>query len=354
MTADRPSSRTSALRARVDGVADAPELKPVYLLTGSDGPKIETAIARLRGRFQPEAVEVVSAVELSGDAAVALCNAGSLFGDARLVVVEAIDGRKDGEGRRRGGGKAADTEAVVAYLGNPAPETVLALVAEETKKTSALWKACAKAGEVLEYSVQKRDLQGWIADRFRKGGAHAEPEACALLLQLVGEDLHALSVEVDKLTTWAGGEPIGEREVEILVAAGGETPTFTLTDAWAARDTARALEASEILFELSGRPRRDTAARLAGALGGHLGKLGAVKRLAEEGVRSQEAAGRLRMHPFYARKLYGQAESFSPDELGTAIVRLAELDGALKGQSKLGPDLELQRALVDLTRDARA
>ena len=27
----------------------------------------------------------------------------------------------------------------------------------------------------------------------------------------------------------------------------------------------------------------------------------------------------------------------------------AELDGALKGRSKLAPDLELQRALVDLT-----
>jgi hypothetical protein len=32
------------------------------------------------------------------------------------------------------------------------------------------------------------------------------------------------------------------------------------------------------------------------------------------------------------------------------VVRLAELDGALKGQSKLAPDLELQRTLVDLTR----
>jgi len=31
-------------------------------------------------------------------------------------------------------------------------------------------------------------------------------------------------------------------------------------------------------------------------------------------------------------------------------VRLAVLDGALKGQSRLAADLEVQRALVDLTR----
>jgi hypothetical protein len=56
------------------------------------------------------------------------------------------------------------------------------------------------------------------------------------------------------------------------------------------------------------------------------------------------------MHPFRAQKLYGEAEGFSTEELRSAAVRLAELDGSLKGQSRLAPDLELQRALVDLTR----
>jgi hypothetical protein len=60
------------------------------------------------------------------------------------------------------------------------------------------------------------------------------------------------------------------------------------------------------------------------------------------------------MHPFYAQKLYGQAERFSEDELCDAVVRLAELDGALKGQSKLAPDIEVQRALVDLSGDSRS
>src|SRR4029453_860590 len=93
------------------------DLQPVYLITGSDRPKIATALARLRRRFPTEAVEVVSAVDSSGEAAVALCNAGSLFGDGRLVVVENVDGRPDGEGRLRGGWKSADVDAVSAYLG---------------------------------------------------------------------------------------------------------------------------------------------------------------------------------------------------------------------------------------------
>ena len=328
------------------------DLKPIYLLTGSDRPKIETALVRLRGRFPAEAAEVVSALDTPGPGAVALCNAGSLFGAARLVVVEDVDGRKDSDGRRKGGWKAADVEAIAAYLASPAPATVLCLVGEDVKKSSALGKACAKAGEILEYSVAKNKLQGWVAEQFRQHGVRAEPEACSALVQLVGDDLHALALEVEKLSVWADGEPIGEREVEALTAPVADEPMFALTDAWAARDSARALGASETIFERSAKPRRDTASRVGAALGSHFGRLRSVKRLAAEGVRPRDAAGELRMHPYYAEKVFAQGERFSPEELRDAVVRLAELDGALKGQSKLAPDLEVQRALVDLTHEA--
>jgi DNA polymerase-3 subunit delta len=338
-------------------MADAPEKdrpgKPVYLLTGSDRPKIETALARLRRHFAPEATEIRSALDTPAEAVVGLCNSSSLFGDARLVIVEDVDGRRDSDNRLKGGWKTPDVDLLASYLASPAPATVLALVGEDVKKSTALYKACAKAGDVLEYGVEKKNLQRWVADQFRQRGARAEPEACAALVQLVGDDLHALALEIDKLATWAAGEPIGEREVEQLAAAAADAPTFTLTDAWAARDAARALGASETIFERESKSRRDTAARLAGALGGHLGRLRTLKRLSEEGVKPREAAGKLRMHPFYAEKLSRQAEAFSPEELRDATVRLAELDGALKGQSKLAPDLEIQRALVDLSGRAR-
>ena len=329
-------------------------LESVYLITGSDRPKIETAVSRLRARFPAEAVEAVSALDASAEDAIALCNAGSLFGDARLVLVDDVDGRRDGDGRLKGGWKSAEFDAVLGYLSSPAPGTVLALVAHDVKKTSSLWKTCAKVGQVLEYAVQKKELQRWIAERFARRGVSAEPDACAALLHLVGDDLHALATEIDKVATWAAGEPVGGREIEALVAPTSDTPTFTLTDAWSARDVAAALTASEEIFQREARPRRDTAARLAGALGGHVTKLRTLKRLAGQGVTHREAAGKLRMHPFYAQKLYGQAEAFSEEELQGALVRLAGLDGALKGQSPLAPDLEVQRALVDLARDGRA
>lgn len=350
MSWSRPTEGVSACgpKGKLDSMADAPD-QSVYLLTGSDRPKIDTALRRLRRHFASESIEVVSALDVSGEAAVGLCNAGSLFGDARLVVVEEVDGRRGDDGRRRGGWKAADVEAVASYLASPSPSTVLALVGEEVKKATALWKACSKSGRVLEYAVEKKRLAAWVAEQFRQRGARAEPEACAAMVQLVGEDLRALALEVDKLATWAGGEPIGEREVEALVASSADAPVFLLTDAWVARDAARALDASETIFEREPKPRRDTAARLAGALGSHVGRIRSVTRLSADGVSPKDAAGTLRLHPFYTQKLYAQAEAFSPEELESAVVRLAALDGALKGQSRLASDLEVQRALVDLT-----
>ena len=329
-------------------MAESPDLKPVYLLTGSDRPKIETALARLRRHFQPEAVELVSAQETPGPEVAALCNAGSLFGDARLVVVEGVDGRRSTEGRLTGGWKAADVKAIEEYLASPAPDTVLALVAEELKKDVALTKACAKAGQVLAFDVAKRSLSSWVAERFKQAGGRAEPDACAALLELVGDDLRQLANEIDKLVLWAGDEPIGEREVELLVAAVKDTPTFELTDAWGRRDLAGTLAASETILEREGRPRRETTPRLAGALGNHVALVRRCQRLADEGVRPRDAAATMKRHPFYVEKLFSQAANYSEAELRNAAVRLAALDHALKGGSKLAPDLELQRALVEL------
>jgi hypothetical protein len=50
------------------------------------------------------------------------------------------------------------------------------------------------------------------------------------------------------------------------------------------------------------------------------------------------------------RKALAHAENYSRDELDEAVVRLAELDAALKGATRLAGELELERALIDITR----
>jgi DNA polymerase III subunit delta len=318
-------------------------LEPVYLIVGADRPKVARAVARLRSRFPDGAVERLSARDSGGDAVVAACNALGLFASgARLVVVDEVERWK-----------AGDVDAVSGYLADPAPETVLALVGA-AKPDGPLGRLVAKRGEVLAYDVPKRSLPKWVGDQFERLGARAEPEACRVLVELVGDDLEELAAEADKLATWAGGDPIGPGDVETLVAGRAETSVFTLTDAWGRRDVGAVLRASENLLERSQRPRRDELPRVAALLGSHVARVRACQQLAAEGLRPREAAARLKQHPFAIEKAFAHAERFGREELRDVVARLAELDYALKGGSRLAGDLELQRTLVAATAEPAA
>jgi DNA polymerase-3 subunit delta len=322
------------------GVASERELKPVYLLTGTDRPKIAVALQRLRGRIGEEATEQLHAAEASGADAVAACNALGLFGgEARLVVVDGVEAWK-----------AADVKEVESYLGAPAPTTVLALVGDGVRRDSALAKAVGKTGQILHYDVTKKQLPEWVGEQFARLGASADRDACCALVEAVGDDVGDLASEIQKLAIWANGEAITRADIGELAVGRVETPIFAVTDAWGSRDVAATLRATESLLDRSHRARSGELVRLVASLVGHVGRVRKVSRLADEGVRSSEIASRLKMHPFVAEKAARQAGNFSPDELAQAMVRLAELDAGAKGGSRLLPELQLERTLVEITR----
>jgi DNA polymerase-3 subunit delta len=324
------------------------DLLSAYLIIGTDRPKVTRALRRLRDRVGEDATEHMSAQEASGEDVAAACNALGLFTvESRLVVVEQVERWK-----------AADVKAVVEYLKRPAPTTVLALLGHEVKRDSPLAKVVVKAGEVLAYDVptkgrgSKADLPKWVELQFKERGIQIDHDAARALVELVGDNADELATEVDKLTTWAAGERIGEREVAELVPARAEAPPFDLTDSWGHKDVAGVLAAGERIVERSGDAPRDVLLRTSGLLVNHVGRVRECQALDAEGVPPGAAAERLKRNRFYVQKLYEQARNFSPEELGNAIVRLAELDHALKGGSKLPSELEFSRALIDITRPA--
>ena len=298
------------------------------------------ALQRLRGRIGEDATEQLHATDASGEDAIAACNALGLFGgEARLVVVDGVEAWK-----------AADVKEVETYLAAPAPATVLALVGDAIKKDSALAKTVAKTGQILAYDVTKKQLPEWVGEQFGRLGASVDRDACRALVEAVGDDVGDLASEIQKLATWANGEQITRATVEELAVGRAETPIFAVTDAWGRRDVGATLRATETLLERSHRARSGELIRLVASLVGHVGRVRKVSRLADEGVRSSEIAGRLKMHPFVAEKATRQAANFSPEELAQATVRLAELDAGAKGGSRLPPELQLERTLVEITR----
>src|SRR3954452_7716587 len=132
-------------------MADA--LLPVYLLTGTDRPKIGRALRRLRTRFGDEAVEGLSTDMVSVEDVAAELNSLGLFGAGRLIVVQGVEKWKK-----------PDVQAFDAYLADPVPGTVVALVGDEPGKDDTLGKLVARrGGEVLAYDVPKpKDPSVWV------------------------------------------------------------------------------------------------------------------------------------------------------------------------------------------------
>ena len=188
--------------------------------------------------------------------------------------------------------------------------------------------------------------------QLRERGVAVSPGFAHGLIELVGDDMHELACEIDKLATWAGGEKIGDKDLELLVCPRGEVAPFGLTDAWGRRDASGALAAYELLLERASESRQALLTRLAALLSAHIGKVQACRRLSQQGLGPREAAAQLGMHPYAAEKAFAQARNFSEAELRRATVRLAALDLALKGGSRLPSELEFERALIALTQAA--
>jgi DNA polymerase III subunit delta len=324
-------------RPAILGVMSAEPLLPAYLLTGNDRPKIARALRRLRARFGDESVEQLTADAAGGADAVGACNALGLFAGSeggRLVVVDGVERWRK-----------ADVEAIAAYLRDPVPGAVLALVAGETLRSDTLGRAVAAVGKVLPFDAPKpRDLPGWVRAQFEARGATIDADAARALVEIVGDDLAALATEAVKIGTWAAGAPLERADIEALATPAREATAWALTDAWGERDLPSLLAACEA--ELERRDPFSVSTRLAA----HVGLVRNVQLLAADDLPTRDMAKRLNVHEFRVRKALGHAKNYAEDELDAAVVRLAALDAAIKGASRLSGELVLTRTLIDVTR----
>ena len=322
----------------------APELEPVYLIGGSDQPKVSVAVKRLRARFPAESIEELSAEPgpsaCSGADAVASLNALGMFGSGeRLVMI-----------RGMAGWKREDVDAVAAYLEAPAPHAVLALVGAPPR-AGELAKVCEAAGTVLRFDIPARargrrlDYPAWVRNQFERHGTSIDADAARRLVELVGEDANALEAEVAKLATWANGDAVGTHEVERLAAQTPNSSAFAVTDAWGARDRGGAIAAAFGAVEESGEEPFLQAVRVAG----QAAKVRGARRILDGGGSTRDIAKELDLKDYPARKAAQFADNYSSEELDRAVVRLARLDFDLKGGTPLSGALLLERALLEVT-----
>ena len=272
----------------------AAPLDPVYLIGGTDRPKVELAIRRLRARVRGEdgSIEEFAARRgdddgegHSGEEATGACNALGLFGGTRLLVVQ--NAEVWGDDKKA----AADLDALAAYLPAPAPDAVLALLTTDEVPAGRLRALAEAAGSVLAYDLPGREGQReWLRKQAARAGAELDGSALTRLLELAGDDMQALASEVEKLGLWSHGETITAERVDELCVLSADTPPWDLTDALGDR---RPAEALRVLGRLLDGPDGDVP-RWLPSIARHLRQLAVAQHVARARRRPQGHRARAR------------------------------------------------------------
>ena len=317
----------------------AAEMKPLYLIAGTDGAKIDATRARLRARAEREAgsaaLEVFEPGEGRGmpdhEALLAAIPAMSLMGTRRYLLADGIERWRDRQ-----------LDPVLAALGELPPDLTLVLICRD-KAPAKLAKAVnAAAGEVHEFEAPKaREMPRVLVSEAQRLGFRLDPAAARMLVERMGTNPQRLRNELERLALWAGeGGEVSLAALEEMVADTSETAVWSLSDALIEGNSAAALRIGERLI---GQGENVTgliyglASRLRGAC--------AAAAQLEEGIPPKQVESSLKMHPYAAKQLVSRLRDANLADLRLATETLADLELWCRGGADYGDELALTLAL---------
>lgn len=306
-------------------------LLPAYLVVGEDALKRAAVLKRLRARvaecgdlsFNSDELDGVFA---EGDSIVTSCNTMPFASDLRLVYVRNAEKLKK-----------EDSEALVFYLKEPSPTTVLALEAEKLAKNTRLYKAVAALGKkaVIEcVPLKGRELSKTVRAMAGGYGVTFSEGAARKLVDLVGENTVRLDNEIRKIAlAHCGSDAVTEVEVEAMTARATEVKPWDLLDAFSARDLRKCLfcltrmESAKppALTSMCANRIRELLCAQSLARRGNGNAATVARALSERGGRTIPE-WRVKNHPAWARQ-------YSSEELRAALSTLRDAEQAMKSGS---------------------
>jgi DNA polymerase III subunit delta len=317
----------------------AEEMRPLYLIAGTDGAKIDATRARLRARAEreagAEALEVFEPGEGKGmpdhEALLAAIPAMSLMESRRYLLADGVERWRDRQ-----------LEAVAGAVGGLPPDLTLVLIARAKAPPKLLKAVKAAKGEIHEFEAPKaREMPRLLVADAQGLGFRLQPAAARVLVDRMGANPVRLRHELERLALWAGpGGEVAAADLEAMIADTSEAAVWSLSDALLERDAATALRIAERLID-----QGENVTGLVYGLASRLrGACAAAGQLAE-GVPPKQVEGSLKMHPYAAKQLVAKLRNADVADLRAATEVLAQLELWCRGEADYGDELALTLAL---------
>lgn len=321
----------------------AEELRPAYLVTGSDTAKIDAVVARLRLRAEAEgglgALQVFPAPPggaPDAEALIAAIPAMSLTAGRRYLLADGVERWT-----------AKQAAPVIDALAQLPPDLTLVLAAREAppkvRAPKGLGEAVTKGGgDVLEFQAPKaRQLPAWVAAEAERRDLSIDADAARLLVERMGDSTVRLSSELDRLATWAGpGGSVTRPDLEAMIADTSEEAVWSLADALLQRNPSAALTSAE---RLAGQGEAVTPLIYQAAK--RLREAHQAINEIEAGRPAKEVEAALPMHPYAAKMLVRQVRDTSVAEVRSAACAMADLEWWTRGGSDYPEDVALTLAV---------
>jgi DNA polymerase-3 subunit delta len=301
-----------------DGAVADPLDAPLRLVLGDEELLVSRAVAEVAAAAraadtEADVRELAGAELAAGDLYDLL--SPSLFGGRRVVVVRGAHEAKPDV-----------VEALRGYAADPAGEVVLVVVHPGGARGRGLVDTMRGAGAVVVECAKvtrAEERLAFVRAEVARAGGTITPEAVAVLLDAVGNDLRELSTACSQLVADAGGR-VDATAVTRYHRGRAEVTGFAVADRAVVGDVPGALEALRWALAV-GVAHVLVADALADGVR-------SIARVSAAGRGNPYAiAGALGMPPWKVKRAQSQARGWSEPGLSRAIRVVAELNASVKG-----------------------
>lgn len=225
------------------------------------------------------------------------------------------------------------------YLKNPAPTTILVFCHKHKSldKRKDLGKKIDQYAEALNCKkIYDNQLPEFVAEYAREKKISIDDRAVMALCEYVGNDLHRLTNEIDKLMIASQDNTITVEQVMSGVGVSKEYNIFELQKALIRKDT---LLANKIVNYFEANTRKNPMIPVVAFLYSFFSKLLAASQVADKSDKGLVSA--LKISPYAAKDYVYALRQYPTDKIIYTISSLKEADLKLKGVNS-GSDTEGQ------------
>jgi DNA polymerase-3 subunit delta len=323
-------------------------MRALYLISGTDGAKIDETRARLRARAEREAGADVLDVFEPGEgrsmpdheALLAAIPALSLTQARRYLLADGVEKWRDKQ-----------LDAVSGAVAALPPDLTLVLIARAKAPPKLLKAVKAASGEVHHFEAPKaRELPRTLVADAQSLGFRLDSHAARMLVERMGASPVRLRNELERLALWAGpGGEVGAEDLEAMVADTSEAAVWSLSDVLLEGDEAAAQRLAEQLIA-----QGENVTGLVYGLASRLRSACAAAAQLEEGVPPKQVESSLKMHPYAAKQLVARIRDADLEDLRRATESLAELELWCRGGADYGDPLAFTLAIRRMATPATA